>query len=279
MKKLSILLVLCLVLAALPVTSATAAENGSMWLRHIPTNDGVTLAVCADTAVASGVVTITYNSSVLSFQEMTVESTYVLAHAINDQEAGTIRISWIGTGAAVEGGYALLRLRFAGVADQSAVLNGMVYDAAGNAVQITTLNLTGMTAAIMQAETIKAEDYTADSYAALKTALDAANTLLAQEAVTQAQLDAGAQALSAAVKNLVAATPEPPATEPAPTEPKPTDPKPTDPKPTQPTSVATDPVVTDPVPKKNDTLLIVAALVLCAVVAAAVVILKKRGRK
>lgn len=285
-RKLSIFLALCLVLCALPVASAHAAESGSMWLRHLPQNDGVSLSVCADTAVASGVITITYDSSLLAFQGLTVDSTYVLAHAVNDKETGKLHISWIGTGTD-SGAYVLMTLEFAGVPDQSSVLNGTVYDASGNTIAITTLNLTGVTAAVMQAETLKAEDYTAVSFASVQTALQEANDLLDQVTTTQAQLDAATQALVTAMDKLVVYTPEPPATEPQPTEPAPTEPVPTEPKPsdkpTQPGSQPkpTEPVVADPVPKKNDTLLIVGvALALCAVVAiAAVVILKKRGRK
>lgn len=285
-RKLSILLALCLVLCALPVASANAAESGSLWLRHLPANDGVTIAVCADTAVASGVITVTYASELLTFQELTVDSTYVLAHAINDQETGTIKISWIGTGANAAGeGYTLLRLRFEGPADQSSVLTGTAYDAAGNTLAITTLNLTGVTAAVMEAETLQAADYTADSFAAVQTAMNEANALLEQEAVTQTQLDAAAQALLTAVENLAVYVPEP-----EPTDPPATEPAPTEPAPTEPTQPGSTPAQTDPTqpstqaptiaPKRDNSwmLYVLAALVAVAAVAA-VVISKKRGRK
>lgn len=284
-RKFAILLALCLVLAALPITSAAAAQSGNLWLRQIPTGDGLTIAVCADTAVASGVITITYDSDVLSFQELTVDSAYVLAHAANDKEAGTVQISWIGTGSDAAGeGYALLRLRFEGNADQSAVLTGTVYDAAGNTIAITTLNLTGATAAVMEAETLKAEDYTADSFASVQAALQEADDLLALETVTQAQLDAAAQKLTAAVENLVVYVPEP-------TPPTPTEPAPTDPAPTEPTQPGSTPAQSDPTqpsatpapqpqPQGDNSWMVIAVVVLCAVaVVAAVVILKKRGKK
>lgn len=289
-RKLSVILLLCMLLCALPVSSANAAENGSLWLRQMPTDDGVTMAVCADTVVASGVITITYDSNVLAFQEVTLDSAYVLAHAINDQKAGQIRISWIGTGEAADGGYVLLRLRFTGTADRSAVLTGSGYTADGDAIAIAVLNLTGTETAVLEAEALQAEDYTADSFAAVEAAIQEAKQLLALETVTQAQLDAVTQKLTDAMGNLVVFVPEPPPTQPPATEPAPTDPTPTDPAPTQPATdpaptqpdtqpVPTKPVAT-PVPKKNDSLLIAAGVVLGLVVlVAVVVILKKRGSK
>lgn len=284
-RKLSVILLLCMVLCALPVSSANAAENGSLWLRQMPTDDGVTMAVCADTVVASGVITVTYDSNVLTFQEVTLDSTHVLAHAVNDQKAGQIRISWIGTGEAVDGGYVLLRLRFIGTEDQSAVLTGSGYSADGDAIAVTALNLTDATAAVSAAEALQAEDYTADSFAAVEAAMQDAKALLALETVTQAQLDAAAQNLTDAMGKLVVFVPEPPPTEPPATEPPATEPAPTqpatDPAPTQPDTqpVPTKPVA-NPVPKKNDTLLIAAGIALgLAVIVAVVVILKKRGNK
>ncbi len=289
MRKLYSLLALCLVLAMLPITPTAAAESGNLWLRQTPTNEGVQIAVCADTCMASGVITITYDSSVLTLEEVTLEDAHVLAHAINDQKAGQVRISWIGTGAAVDGGYVLLRLRFTGEHNLSATMTGSGYTTEGDAVPVATLNLTGLTAAVMQAETLQADDYTEDSFAAMQAVLQAGQELLAVEAVTQAQLDAAAQQLTAAMENLEEYVPEPPATEPpaptdptAPTEPAPTDPAPTQPKPTnpKPTQPAPTEPVEKPVPKKNDTLLIVAGVALGLVaIVAVVVILKKRGKK
>lgn len=287
-RKLSVILVLCLLLAALPATPANAAESGSLWMNQIATENGTVIAICADTAAASGVITVTYDTGLLTFEEMTVDSTYILAHAINDKKAGTLQISWIGTGADAAGdGYALLRLRFTGAPDQNAVLTGSVYDAVGNALTITTLNFTGLSAALADGAAVNAADYTADSYAALQSAMAAADPVLTLETVTQAQLDAAAQAVTAALEALELYAPEP--TPPAPTEPAPTEPAPTEPQPTQPvtnpipTPTETQPTTTpapQPQPAGNNGWMLIVLAVLCiAAVAAAVVILKKRGRK
>lgn len=281
-RKLAILLALCLVLCALPVTAANAAESGSLWLRHLPTDEGVAMALCADTDVASGIITVTYDPGQLTFQGLTVDSTYVLAHAVNDKEAGTIRISWIGTGSG-SGAYVLMRLQFAGDSLTVAELSGTAQNADGDQIAMTVLDFGAHNAAWDQAADLKAEDYTADSFASVQAALESAEALLAVEALTQAQLDALTQELLTAMENLVVYVPEP--TPPAPTDPAPTEPAPTEP--TQPGSTPAKPDPTQPStqastgePKGDNSWMLIALAVLCVVaVVAAVVILKKRGRK
>lgn len=290
MRKLSILLVLCLVLALLPVTSANAEESGSLWLRYVPGKQGV-MAICADEAVASGVITITYNPEWMTFQSVSVDSAYVLAHAVNDKETGKVVISWIAPkDNAAQGAHVLMFVEFTGISDDEyAALTGTVQNASGEAMAITKIDLHAALDAEVDAEDLKAEDYTADSFAAVQTALQNLNNLLEQVATTQAQLDAATQALVTAMENLVVYTPEPPPTEPPtePTEPptEPTEPGPTEP--TQPGSTAGKPEPTQPstqaqaaAPEQdNGWMLIALAAVLVVAVVAAVVILKKRGKK
>ena len=287
MRVFSIMLALLLVLTFVPTSQASATDYAcGVWLRQVPYGDGVTIAVCADAQVAAGVITITYNKDVLTFQQLKLENEYVLNHAINADEAGVIKISWIGTGAELDTkGHVLMWLEFAGMPDLSAVMTGTIYDAAGNKLAITTLNTTGLEAVMTQAETLKAEDYTADSFAAVQTALQEAKAVLNQAAVTQSQLDDAAKKLTSAMEHLVENTPEPPATEPAPTDPVPTDPAPTQPKPTQPgsdTKPTQAPTTQAGIvaPKRDNGWMIYALVAICAVAAVAVVvILKKRGRK
>ena len=290
---LAMLMALCLVLVFVPVNRAAAADYAEgVWLRQIPYGDGVTIAVCADAQVAGGVITITYNKDVLTFQQLKLEEQYVLSHAINDQEAGIIQISWIGTGAESKtDGYVLMWLEFVGPADLGAVMTGSVFGMPGNILPIHTLNLTGITAAIMQAEALQAESYTADSFAAVRAALKNAEELQNQVAVTQAQLDAAAETLTAAMENLVVYTPDPEPTDPPATEPQPTDPPATEPQPTesQPTeskpveTKPTEPAATQPAdqkPQDEDNMMLIPILVGCCVpIVVALVLLKKRGQK
>lgn len=289
---LAILMALCLVLACVPVNQAAAAEeSGSLWLRHLPTDGGVTMALVADTAIGSGVITITYDKDIYTFQGLTVDSAYVLAHAVNDKEAGTIKISWIGKGAE-SGAYVLMRLQFvvnfASAGNLNVELSGSVKNADGEEIAMTTLDFAMLNTAMAQAESLKAEDYTADSFAAVRSALAAANDQANVETVTQAQVDAATQALKTAMDNLVVYVPEPEPTDPTePTEPAPTEPAPTQPAPTQPGSVPTQtqpaqgstPAPAPQPQSDNGWILIVLAVLGVAAVAAAAVILKKRGRK
>lgn len=289
-RKLSVILALCLVLALLPVTSAGAAEGGSIWLRHSATEEDYTIALVADTAIGSGVITITYNIDVYTFQELTVDSAFVAAYALNDKEAGTIRISWVGTGAD-SGAHVPMRLRFDAnfltSLDATIDLSGSIYSASGEEVAITGLDFGAFNAVARQAEKLKAEDYTADSFAAVQAALAAANAQANVETVSQAQVDAATQSLKAAIDALVVYVPEPEPTDPPATEPTPTEPKPTDPKPTEPTQPGSTPAKPQPTtqtpapaPKGDNGWMLIALAVLgLLAVAAAVVILKKRGSK
>lgn len=286
-RKFSVILALCLVLALLPVTLAGAAEGGSIWLRHSATEEDYTIALVADTAIGSGVITITYNIDVYTFQELTVDSAFVAAYALNDKEAGTIRISWVGTGAG-SGAHVPMRLRFDAnfltSLDATIDLSGSIYSASGEEVAITGLDFGAFNAVARQAEKLKAEDYTADSFAAVQAALVAANAQANVETVSQAQVDAATQSLKAAIDALVVYVPEPEPTDPPATEPIPTEPEPTDPKPTQPGSTPAKPQPTTqtpaPAPKADNGWMLIALAVLGLVaVAAAVVILKKRGSK
>lgn len=289
----SIFLALCLVLALLPVASAHAAEGGSIWLRHLPTEEGYTIALVADTAIGSGVITITYETDVYTFQELTVDSAFVAAYAVNEQEAGTIKISWVGTGADI-GAHVPMRLQFSmnlfSGAYPSVDLSGSIYSANGEEVAITGLDFGAFNAVAYQADSLKAEDYTADSFAAVQAALAAANAQVNVETVSQAQVDAATQALKAAMDALVVYVPEPEPTDPPATEPQPTQPQPTEPRPTEPTQPGSTPAKPDPTqpstqapapaPKgDNGWMLMVLAVLGVAAVVAAVVILKKRGRK
>ena len=292
-KMLSLLLALCLMLVLVPVNRVSAADYAEgLWLRQVPYVNGVTIAVCADAQVAGGVITITYNKDVLTFQQLKLEEQYVLSHAINDQEAGIIQISWIGTGAESKtDGYVLMWLEFVGPADLSAVMNGTVFGIPGNILPICVLNLTEITAAMMQAEALKAEDYTADSFAAVTTALENAEDVQNRVAVTQAQLDAATAALTAAMENLVVYTPDPEPTDPPATEPQPTDPPATEPQPTESQPTQTKPVETKPTqpagtqpagqePQDEDSMMLIPILVGCCVpIVVALVLLKKRGQK
>lgn len=227
-RKITRLSVLLLVLTLLLAPQAAAAEgNGNLWMRQISTDDGVTFYICADSAVASGVITVKYHVGSLSFRELTVESDYVLAHAVNSKNAGAVQISWIAPADVVaEEGHILMALTFTGKKGESISFSGDVYNAAGEPVAISILDVTELTSAMEAAEALQSADYTADSFAALQTVLSQTDALLEQIAITPAQLDAALQEVNGAVSALVRLQPEPEPTGPEPTEPAPTEPGP-----------------------------------------------------
>ena len=283
---LAIVLSLCLMMVFVPVNRATATDYvDSLWLRYNRVTDQVQIDICADTMVSSGVITITYDAGTANFEKLVVDETYVLAYAVNDKEAGTIKISWVGTDAQSDtAGHCLMKLKFVGDHDLTVVLAGTVYDLSGKVLPMTELDFSDLEKARDQACALKAEDYTADSFSAVTEALDQSFDQL-YGAITQAEVDALTAALQVAMENLVVYTPEPPPTEPPtepteptepPTEPKPTEPKPTEPKPTEP--AATQPE--DPVSQEAENVLLIPILVGCCVpIVVAVVLLKKRGKK
>ena len=72
-----------------------------------------------------------------------------------------------------------------------------------------TVDKSGLNAAIAAAEALKKDDYTAESWAALETALDAARTVAASGSVIQAEVDDALSALTAARSALVKMGEEP----------------------------------------------------------------------
>ncbi|MCD8190135.1 MAG: fibronectin type III domain-containing protein, partial [Clostridiales bacterium] len=68
--------------------------------------------------------------------------------------------------------------------------------------QEETVDTSGLTTAIEQAEALNESDYTADSWADLQTALTAAKTVVANAAATQSEADEAATALTSAISAL-----------------------------------------------------------------------------
>lgn len=266
MKTISLLLVLALALMLLPVQQVSAAETPSLWL-HVTEQDGKSVvAVCTDATVATGMISIAYDAEVLRYKGLTTDKTYVLYHAVNDASKNEVLISWIAPADhVVEGPHILMTLNFNGVCEQPPVLTGQVFDAAGNEIAISALDTAPLQAALEDGAARKAEDYTAESFAALQTALEEANALLSQNLVTQDQLDEAAQKLQGAITALVAVAPVEPTQPTVPADPT----NPTEPIPTP-----------TPAPDNGWIVILVAFVAICVIGGVvAVVIMKKRGNK
>ena len=78
-------------------------------------------------------------------------------------------------------------------------------DIGANEYTAEAADKSGLEAAISAAEALDASDYTADSYAAVTEALEAAKAVLTDENASQKEVDTAAETLAAAIKELVEA--------------------------------------------------------------------------
>lgn len=250
-------LVLILLLLLLLSVSASAVEAGTVWTCSSVSENSVTVSVCADTTVASGVITVTYDSKTLKFCDATMSSDYIVAHSINARVPGKILISWIAPGAYdAEDGHVLMQLQFEGASADSVAISGSVQGAEGEAVAVTALDFTALNTALEEVGSKLVQDYTPSSFDAMLDAEKEARDLLKQEIITPSQIAAAAEKLNSALAQLELKAP-----------------------PTVPTTAApTEPV---PQPGSNGWIgIVVAVVAVCAAVSVAVVvILKKRGNK
>lgn len=133
---LTVLVLVCLMLS----TAAFAAEDGKVWLKLTETDgNGTATLIVTDTTVTDGVVTVTYDSDELTYQNVEVTESYVAMYAVNAETAGEVRISWVAPEAYETDGSALelIQVNFTGKADGDSVeLSGSAFDAAGDQVPV-----------------------------------------------------------------------------------------------------------------------------------------------
>jgi hypothetical protein len=264
-KSLSIILVLVMALSMLWTMPAMAAETGTLWLRAEATADGVVVSVWANTTVTDGNITVKYSSSTLTYTDITVDESYVLAHAVNAQTLDAVQIAWVAPENYGNNGteHMLMQLLFAGNNVDGFSVSGYFFDGEGTKLTVTPPEGFNMLQiAIESAKALKGEVYTTESYAKLMAALDAARAELSDPAVTSERLEATRQNVIAAVQSLVKLGEEPvvPETTAAPSVP------------------ATDPVGSQP--QGGNVGLIIAVVAACVVAAVVVVIvLKRKGNK
>lgn len=207
------LLLLAALLGTLMTSAALAAETDSVWLSV--TEDtaagSVTALIVTNTTVTDGVMKLTYDSSELTYQSITVNSDCVAQYAVNPNEAGTVRISWVAPGqyASDDAGISLIRVTFAGTDGSSLRLSGTAHDGEGNLISLVEVDTSALEAAIAAAEALDENAYTAESYAAVDDALTDAKAVLADPTATQEEVDAAAKALNDAMDALAAKESEP----------------------------------------------------------------------
>jgi LPXTG-motif cell wall-anchored protein len=87
-----------LTLAIMPVTTFAAADD-PVWVAAVGNDSvseqNVTASVVTDAAVTDGVIELTYDSTKLTYDSVSVNEDYVEMYAVNADEDGVVKISWI----------------------------------------------------------------------------------------------------------------------------------------------------------------------------------------
>ena len=192
------MVLICMMLASV----VSAAGTGSVWLNVMQTSTGTDAVIATDTTVTDGLVELAYDSSVLTYDSIQVNEDYVAMYAVNADDAGVVKISWVAPGAyETSEAIWLVKVSFSGTGDVT--LTGEMNDAEGGDVtQSANLDTTELEKAILEAEGLYESNYTPKSYDALESALEDAKAVLADPAATQSEVDAAAEALNAAIDAL-----------------------------------------------------------------------------
>ena len=202
-RALALMVLVCMLLS----TTVFAAENGSAWLNVMESaaDETTTAVIAADATVTDGLVEIRYDSSVLTYEGVTVNDTVVAMHAVNADEAGLVKISWVAPEAyAANGAVWLIQVRFSGLEESSTItLSGTMNGADGSQIQQgENLDTTGLKAALETAKGLYKDNYTPRSYKAVETAIALAEEVLADPAATQSAVNAAEETLNNAMASL-----------------------------------------------------------------------------
>lgn len=202
-RALALMVLVCMLLS----TTVFAAGNGSVWLNVMESDadETTTAVIAADAAVTDGLVEITYDSAVLTYEDVTINDAVVAMYAVNADEDGKVKISWVAPGAYTANGAAwLIQVRFSGLEESSSItLSGTMNDADGNQIQQgENLDTTGLKAALETAKGLYKDNYTYRSYKAVETAIALAEKVLADPAATQSAVDAAEETLNNAMASL-----------------------------------------------------------------------------
>ena len=198
-RALAMVLLVCMLLTNV----VFAAETGSAWLTvtESAADQTTTAVIAADVAVTDGLVEITYDSSVLTYAGLTVNEACVAMHAVNADQPGIVKISWVAP--AAEDAAWILEVLFTGV-DKNITLTGSIHDVNGAEVAlIEKVDTTGLEAALATAKGLYKDNYTAYSFKAVEKAMKTAEEVLANPDATQSDVDAAEAALVKAMDNLV----------------------------------------------------------------------------
>lgn len=209
-KKIVCALLLAAIVFAMP-TVAYASEDGSMWLSTKETSENTTVFIATDTTVTDGLLEVTYDSSVLTYQDIEVSDTYVALYSVNAEVPGSVKISWVAPGAYESdgSGICLFKVNFSGNEEKSSVvLNGNGHFENGNDVPFSDApDTTELEKFILEAESFvnayRKGMFYEESYAELTRALSNAKNVFENPISSQKDIDDAAKTLNDAIEGLV----------------------------------------------------------------------------
>lgn len=200
-------LVLATMICMMLACTVFAAESGSVWVStgDSSTGEGTVAAIVTDTTVSDGLVELTYDADELTFLDVAVDEAYVAMYAVNADEAGVVKISWVAPEAyeADGSGICLIQVNFSGKEETPVTITGTVCAPNGAELAITDPADTGeLEKAILEAQGLDKSLYTEESVAALEEALADAQAVLENFAASQSEVDAAEEALRSAMDAL-----------------------------------------------------------------------------
>lgn len=192
-------LVMVAVVCAMLTSLVFAAGGDSLWIRNMESEGSTTSWIVTGAVVTDGLVELTYDSEALTYQGIEVNEENVAMYAVNADEAGSVKISWVAPGeTAAQENQWLIKVSFAGAGSVS--LSGSVNG--GSEAEAATLDTSELEKAILEAEGLYEADYTARSWKTLQKALNAAREVLADPTADQREVNAAAETLNNGMASL-----------------------------------------------------------------------------
>ena len=200
-RALALMVLVCMLLS----TTVFAAPNGSAWLNALESaaEDTTTAVIAADTAVSDGLIEITYDSTVLTYEGIKVDEKYVAMYAVNADEAGLVKISWVAPKdfKVKKNPVCLMEVSFSGTG-AAVSASGTLFNAQGSQVELSVLDTAALKGAVETAKSLNKDAYTNKSYKAVEKALKDAEKVLADPAASQSRIDEAAKKLNDALNAL-----------------------------------------------------------------------------
>ena len=205
-----------MVLSMAMSVSATGTDNAALVLEVGNGKGSVTVDVYleAGTGITNGQFAVTYDAETLTLVEVLVSDAYAVS-SVNDKEAGTVSLAWVGSELTAEKTLMLtLKLEIADGATGSVTYTAQnagcytdteavqVADTSVTVAFDAAVDTTELEKAIAEAQAVEGAGYTAESFAALEKALAEAIAVLANSDATQEEVNAATKALKDAIAGL-----------------------------------------------------------------------------